>query len=58
MFGFGFLEGTWIVRCPNGLDDQVEDITRNHNCEKCGTKAVNNGRANVVCGLDHNSGQN
>ena len=26
----GFLEGTFIVRCPNGHDDQVENITHNH----------------------------
>ena|SRR6516164_4947691 len=49
----GFLRGTWIVRCPNGHNDQVEDITRNHDCEKCGAKAVSGGSANVVCPVGH-----
>lgn len=49
----GFLRGTWIVRCPNGHDDQVDDITRNHDCEKCGAKAVDGGTANVVCPDGH-----
>jgi hypothetical protein len=49
----GFLVGTFIVRCPNGHDDQVEDITRNHDCEWCGAKAVDGGRARVVCPDGH-----
>ena len=49
----GFLDGTWIVRCPKGHDDQVDDITRNHDCETCGEKAVDDGNANVVCPDGH-----
>ena len=49
----GFLVGTFIVRCPNGHDDQVENITRNHDCEKCGAKAVDGGKAKVVCPDGH-----
>lgn len=54
----GFLEGTFIVRCPNGHDDQVENITHNHDCEKCGAKAVDDGRANVVCPDGHGGPEN
>ena len=49
----GFLEGTWIVRCRNGHDDQVDGITRNHDCEKCGVKSVDGGTADVVCPAGH-----
>jgi hypothetical protein len=49
----GFLEGTWIVRCQRGHDDQVEDITANHDCEKCGMQSVHDGYANVVCPDGH-----
>lgn len=49
----GFLRGTWIVRCPKGHDDQVEDITKDHDCEKCDAKAVDSGSANVVCPHGH-----
>lgn len=49
----GFLRGTFIVRCPAGHDDQVDGITRNHDCEKCGRKAVDEGSANVVCPDGH-----
>ena len=49
----GFLRGTWIVRCPNGHDDQVDDITRNHDCETCDAKSVDGGSANVVCPDGH-----
>lgn len=51
----GFLRGTFIVRCPSGHDDQVEGITRNHDCEKCGKKAVDEGTAQVVCPDGHDS---
>lgn len=49
----GFLRGTFVVRCPNGHDDTVEGITRNHDCEKCGSKAVDGGTAMVVCPDGH-----
>jgi hypothetical protein len=51
----GFLVGTWKVRCENGHDDQVEDITRNHTCEHsgCGKKSVDGGKAKVVCPDGH-----
>ena len=50
----GFLEGTYIVRCANGHDDQVEDITRNHDCEHDDDlKSVDDGRANLVCPDGH-----
>jgi hypothetical protein len=49
----GFLEGTFIVRCPGGHTDTVEGITRNHDCEKCGLKAVDGGTAYVVCPDGH-----
>ena len=52
--GIGFLDGTWIVRCRRGHDDQVEDITRNHDCEHdCDEKSVDDGSANVVCPDGH-----
>jgi hypothetical protein len=51
------LRGTWIVRCKNGHDDQVDGITCNHDCEKngCGLKSVDNGKAMVVCPDGHSS---
>lgn len=49
----GFLTGTWIVRCPAGHDDRVDDTTRNHDCEKCGRKTVDDGTALVVCPNGH-----
>jgi len=51
----GFLEGTFIVRCPRGHDDQVEDITRNHDCSHgdCGLRSVDDGRATVLCPDGH-----
>lgn len=52
-FAIDCLRGTWIVRCPNGHDDQVDDITCNHDCEKCDAKAVDGGRAMVVCPAGH-----
>ena len=48
-----FLRGTWIVRCKSGHDDRVEGLTRNHDCEKCGEKSVNGGKARVVCPDGH-----
>jgi hypothetical protein len=50
------LRGTWIVRCPDGHDDIVTGITRNHNCEKCGKTSVSGGGAMVVCPNGHASG--
>ena len=35
-----FIEGTFIVRCQNGHDDQVDSVTHNHDCDECGAKAV------------------
>lgn len=49
----GFLRGTFVVRCGRGHDDIVEGITRNHDCEKCGTQCVDEGTAYVVCPLGH-----
>ncbi len=49
----GFLVGTWVVRCENNHDDQVEALTRNHDCEKCGKKSVDGGKAKVVCPDNH-----
>jgi hypothetical protein len=52
----GFLQGTWIVQCPHGHQDRVDDTTRNHDCEKCGAKAVDDGTAKVVCPVGHVDG--
>ena len=49
----GFLRGTYVVRCYNGHDDIVEGITRNHDCEHCDAKSVDEGTANVVCPNGH-----
>ena len=49
----GFLRGTFVVRCPNGHDDTVEGITRNHDCEKCDKKSVDEGTAMIVCPDGH-----
>ena len=49
----GFLEGIWIVECPNGHRDIVEEVTEDHTCEKCGVAAVGDGNANVVCPNGH-----
>jgi hypothetical protein len=46
----GFLRGCWDVVCPQGHVDRVGGITRNHDCESCGTKAVDEGSARVKCG--------
>jgi hypothetical protein len=56
----GFLEGTFIVRCRNGHDNQVENITRNHDCDVsgCGAKSVDEGTANVVCPRGHGGPEN
>src|SRR5689334_5407256 len=50
---FGFLEGSWRVRCSNNHDDQVGGITQNHTCETCGVQSVTAGSANVVCPDNH-----
>ena len=47
------LAGTWKVRCPKGHDDIVEDITCNHTCEKCNTKAFSDGVGDIVCPDGH-----
>jgi hypothetical protein len=54
----GFLEGTWVVQCPNGHNNIVSGITRNHTCENddCGVKSVSDGGAIVVCRSGHTSG--
>ncbi len=51
----GFLRGTWFVRCGNGHVDQVDGITRNHDCDHdgCGLKSVDGGTAWVVCPNGH-----
>ena len=54
----GFLEGTFYVRCKNGHDDKVEDITRNHDCKTCGEKSVDGGTAIVVCPDGHGGPEN
>ncbi len=50
-----FLRGKWIVRCVNGHDDEVDGITKNHDCDTCDKKSVDNGTANVVCPNGHAS---
>jgi hypothetical protein len=47
------LVGKWRVRCPNGHDDIVDEITCNHNCEKCHALAFNDGEGNIVCPNNH-----
>lgn len=42
------------MRCPNGHDDIVKDGTRNHNCEKCGSRVINHGAGLIIC-LDGHS---
>lgn len=54
----GFLEGTYYVRCKNGHDDKVEDITRNHDCETCGEQSVDGGTAILVCPDGHGGKEN
>src|SRR5262249_27821308 len=56
----GFLEGTFIVRCKNGHDDKVENLTRNHTCEHegGGLKSVDGGTAIVVCPDGHGGPEN
>ena len=49
------LVGTWWVRCPNGHIDTVEDVTCNHDCEKCPARAFSNGNGTVVCPVGHNN---
>jgi len=43
------LRGNWDVVCPAGHVDRVTGITRNHDCEKCPAKSVDNGNARVKC---------
>jgi hypothetical protein len=45
------LIGTWVVRCQNGHDNMVSNVTINHSCETrgCGIKSVSEGAAWVVC---------
>jgi hypothetical protein len=47
------LVGRWKVRCPNGHDDYVDEVTCKHSCEKCGAKAVSGGDGVVVCPNGH-----
>jgi hypothetical protein len=47
------LVGTWKVRCPNGHDDTVNDVTCNHVCEKCHADAIKDGSGCVVCPHGH-----
>ena len=47
------LNGKWKIRCPNGHDDFVRDITCNHRCERCRRMAFENGEGNVVCPDGH-----
>ena len=49
----GFLEGTWIVQCPNGHRDVVDGITNDHSCDECGLATVGDGDANVLCRNGH-----
>jgi hypothetical protein len=58
------LIGTWKVRCPNGHDNTVDEITCNHTCDKCHAQAFKDGEGNIVCPNYHvnhvstgNSGQ-
>jgi hypothetical protein len=47
------LAGRWKVRCSNGHDDIVKDITCNHTCEKCRVKTFSEGVGDVVCPDGH-----
>lgn len=47
------LVGKWEVRCPNGHDDIVDQVTCNHSCQKCGAKAFSDGVGLVVCPRGH-----
>jgi hypothetical protein len=47
------LAGRWKVRCPNGHDDIVDQVTCNHNCDECGAQAFKDGEGNVVCPNGH-----
>ena len=48
--GGGWLVGPWFVWCPRCQQcDQVNGITKNHNCSHCGFKSVNSGSAQVRC---------
>ena len=49
------LLGKWKVRCPNGHDDIVDDVTCNHACETCHANALSGGVGNVVCPNGHAS---
>jgi hypothetical protein len=48
-----YLWGTWIVRCPKGHDDKVEDGTAQHKCEKCGLQVFKDGKVTAVCPKGH-----
>jgi len=50
------LVGTWVVRCPDGHDNTVNDITCQHECEttlpsgqKCGKQVFDGSWVTVVC---------
>ena len=43
------LRGSWDVVCPAGHVDRVDAVTRDHDCDKCGSKCVDNGTARVRC---------
>jgi hypothetical protein len=47
--------GTWFVRCPNGHVDQVDKVTCQHECEKCGAQAFSGGDVTVVCPNGHDN---
>ena len=47
------LLGTWIIWCPNGHQDEVNDVTDNHDCTVCGNQTVNGGAAIPVCPNGH-----
>jgi len=47
------LIGTWKVRCLNGYDNFVDQITCNHTCEKCHAQALKDGEGNIMCPNNH-----
>lgn len=58
---WAFLEGVWLVRCPDGHDNMIAGLTRTHQCEafvapgqRCGRMSVSEGSAFVVCPRNRN----
>jgi hypothetical protein len=47
------LVGKWTVRCPNGHDEIVDEVTCNYKCRKCGALAFSAGTGLLVCPNGH-----